>query len=192
MAGNKQSKLIIFSAPSGAGKTSIVQELMKQIPSLEFSVTATTRAKRDYEVEGKDYYFISPAEFKRKIQNGEFVEWEEVYENQFYGTLVSEVERILAAGKNIIFDVDVKGGMNIKKKYGDRALAIFVQPPSIEALKSRLINRHTEDEESLKKRIQKASSELQYAPFFDVVVLNDKLDEAVQKAKKYVEDFLDQ
>ncbi len=190
MGKKKQTKLIIFSAPSGAGKTSIVRALMKQIPSLEFSVTATTRAKREYEVEGKDYYFITSDEFKQKIKNNEFVEWEEVYENQFYGTLVSEVERILAAGKNIIFDVDVKGGMNIKKKYGDRALAIFVQPPSLEALKTRLINRHTEDEESLRKRLRKASSELQYAPFFDVVVLNDELDRAVKEAKKYVVDFL--
>lgn len=180
-------KLIIFSAPSGAGKTSIVRELMKQIPELAFSVTATTREKRYYEEEGKDYYFISAEEFKQKIENDEFVEWEEVYDNQFYGTLKAEVERLLSEGKHVIFDVDVKGGLNIKKQYGDRALSIFVKPPSIKALRIRLINRQTEDEASLKKRIDKAEYELKYATEFDVVILNDKLENAVVEARKYVE-----
>ena len=182
------NKLIIFSAPSGAGKTSIVRELMTQIPDLAFSVTATTREKRYYEEEAKDYYFISTEEFKQKIQNKEFVEWEEVYENQFYGTLKAEIERLLADGKHVIFDVDVKGGMNIKRQYGERALSIFVKPPSIKALRIRLINRQTEDEASLKKRIDKAEAELKYASEFDVVVLNDKLEDAIVNARYYVEE----
>jgi guanylate kinase len=183
----KDKKLIIFSAPSGAGKTSIVRELIKQIPDLAFSVTATTRQKRNYEEEGKDYYFITAEEFREKIKNDEFVEWEEVYDNQFYGTLKTEVERLLNEGKHVIFDVDVKGGMNIKKQYGDRALSIFVKPPSIKTLRTRLINRQTEDEASLAKRLNKAESEMKYARYFDVVVLNDKLEEAIKNARKYIE-----
>lgn len=184
-------KLIIFSAPSGAGKTTLVRHLL-EIPALNlaFSVSATSRAKRVYEEDGKDYFFITPEQFRKKVEYGEFLEWEEVYENQFYGTLKAEVDSLLKKGKNVIFDIDVEGGMNLKRIYGKEALAIFVKPPSIKHLEERLNTRSSEDEESLKTRLEKAVSELEYAPQFDKVLLNDKLDKAKKDAEVFVSDFL--
>lgn len=184
-------KLIIFSAPSGAGKTTLVRHLL-EIPALNlaFSVSATSRAKRGYEEDGKDYFFITPEQFRKKIEYGEFLEWEEVYQNQYYGTLKAEVDKLLKAGKNVIFDIDVEGGMNLKKIYGKEALAIFVKPPSIKHLEERLNSRSSEDEESLKTRLDKAVSELEYAPQFDKVLLNDKLEKAKKDAEVFVSDFL--
>jgi len=191
MTNTKKGKLVIFSAPSGAGKTTIVHWLMKQIPELAFSVSATSRKLRKGEVDGKDYHFLSVDDFKQKIRRNEFVEWEEVYENQFYGTLISEVERLRKEGKHVVFDVDVKGGMNIKRLYGNDALSIFVNPPSIEELEKRLRSRNTDDDESIRKRVKKARYELQYAKHFDVVITNDNLEEAEQKTLEVVKEFLD-
>ncbi len=185
-----KGKLVIFSAPSGAGKTTIVHWLMKQIPELAFSVSATSRKIRPGEVDGKDYHFLSVDDFKRKIRENAFVEWEEVYDNQYYGTLISEVERLRKEGKHVVFDVDVKGGMNIKRLYGNDALSVFVQPPSIEELEKRLRLRNTDDEESIRKRVKKAEYELQYAKHFDVVIVNDNLEEAKQETLKVVSEFL--
>jgi guanylate kinase len=184
-------KLIIFSAPSGAGKTTLVRHLL-EIPALNlaFSVSATSRAKRGYEEDGKDYFFITPEQFRKKIEYGEFLEWEEVYQNQYYGTLKAEVDKLLKAGKNVIFDIDVEGGLNLKNIYGKEALAIFVKPPSIKHLEERLNTRSSEDEESLKTRLEKAVSELEYAPQFDKVLLNDKLEKAKKDAEVFVSDFL--
>jgi guanylate kinase len=186
----KSGKLIIFSAPSGAGKTTIVRALLKDIPNLRFSVSAASRPKRPNEIDGKDYYFIPVDEFRKKIENDEFLEWEEVYENNFYGTLKSEVDRIWESGNHVIFDVDVVGGLNIKKYYGDRALALFVMPPSVEELEKRLRNRSTESESDLKRRIEKARYEMTFAPQFDEVIVNDDLEKAVSEAKFVVENFL--
>ncbi len=186
----QKGKLIIFSAPSGAGKTTIVRWLMSRIPELAFSVSATSRKIRPGEVDGIDYHFLTVDDFKQKIRENAFVEWEEVYENQFYGTLISEVERLRNEGKHVVFDVDVKGGMNIKRLYGNDALAIFVQPPSIEELEKRLRLRNTDNEESIRKRVKKAGYELQYAKNFDVVVVNDNLEEAKQKTLAIVTEFL--
>jgi guanylate kinase len=188
---SNHGKLIIFSAPSGAGKTTLVRHLL-EIPALNlaFSVSATSRPKRSYEVDGEDYFFLSIDEFNKKIQKLEFLEWEEVYKDQYYGTLKSEVDSLLKAGKNVIFDIDVEGGMNLKKIYGKEALAIFVKPPSIKHLEERLNTRSSEDEESLKTRLEKAVSELEYAPQFDKVLLNDKLDKAKKDAEVFVSDFL--
>lgn len=184
-------KLIIFSAPSGAGKTTLVRHLLEiSALNLAFSVSATSRPKRGYEVDGKDYFFITAEEFSKKIKNHEFLEWEEVYNDQYYGTLKSEVDGLLKAGKNVIFDIDVEGGLNLKKIYGKDALAIFVKPPSIKHLEERLNTRSSEDEESLKTRLEKAVSELEYAPQFDKVLLNDKLEKAKQDAEVFVSDFL--
>ena len=191
MKNNKKGKLIIFSAPSGAGKTTLVHWLMNEISGLVFSVSATSRKMRPGEVDGKDYYFLTADEFKEKIKNNEFVEWEEVYENQFYGTLASEVERLRNQGKNVVFDVDVMGGMNIKKMYGDEALSVFIMPPSVEELEKRLRNRNTETEESIKKRVGKAKYEMQFADKFDKIVVNDNLEEAKKEIKNIVEEFLD-
>jgi len=190
MAKVQKGKLVIFSAPSGAGKTTIVHWLMKQIPELAFSVSATSRQKRSGETDGKDYHFLSVDDFKQKIRQNAFVEWEEVYENQFYGTLISEVERLRKEGKQVVFDVDVKGGMNIKRLYGNDALSVFVQPPSIEELEKRLRTRNTDSEESIRKRVKKAGYELQYAKHFDVVIVNDNLEEAEQKTLEVVTEFL--
>lgn len=186
-----QGKLIVFSAPSGAGKTTIVHHLLS-LPELKlaFSVSAASRAKRPNETDGKDYYFLSADEFKRRIAAGDFLEWEEVYENQFYGTLRSEIDRIHAEGKHVIFDVDVVGGLNIKKQFGDRALAIFVQPPSVEELERRLRSRSTESEESLAKRVGKATKELAFAEQFDVILVNDDLEAAKAKAVELVRNFI--
>ena len=183
-------KLFIFSAPSGSGKTTIVQHLLKQDFKLEFSISATSRAKRGNEIDGKDYHFLSAEEFKAKISNNEFLEWEEVYEGCFYGTLKSEVERIRKEGKNVIFDVDVVGGTNIKKFYKKEALAIFIQPPSIKELENRLRNRNTDSEEVIAKRIEKFKFELAYADQFDKVIVNDKLEDAFVEAEATLHDFL--
>lgn len=188
---SNHGKLIIFSAPSGAGKTTLVRHLLEiSALNLAFSVSATSRAKRGYEVDGKDYFFLTAEEFSKKIKNHEFVEWEEVYKDQYYGTLKSEVDSLLKVGKNVIFDIDVEGGMNLKKIYGKEALAIFVKPPSIKHLEERLNTRSSEDDESLKTRLEKAVSELEYAPQFDKVLLNDKLDKAKKDAEVFVSDFL--
>jgi guanylate kinase len=186
-----QGKLIIFSAPSGAGKTTIVQYLLKKIPKLEFSVSACSRPKRKEETHGVDYYFISVDEFKQKINNGEFAEWEEVYKDNFYGTLKAEIERIRKKGHHIIFDMDVVGGLNLKKQFGDQALAVFVMPPSIEHLEKRLKSRETETPESIARRIGKAEVELQTAHQFDSIVLNDTLEHAFQEAEKVVNAFIE-
>jgi guanylate kinase len=186
-----QGKLIIFSAPSGAGKTTIVQYLLKKIPKLEFSVSACSRPKRKEETYGVDYYFISVDEFKQKIKNNEFAEWEEVYKDNFYGTLKAEIERIRKKGHHIIFDMDVVGGLNLKKQFGDQALAVFVMPPSIEHLEKRLKSRETETPESIARRIGKAEVELQTAHQFDSIILNDTLEHAFQEAEKTVTAFIE-
>ncbi len=183
-------KLIIFSAPSGAGKTTIVKQLLERGLNLEFSISATSRTPRPNEVHGRDYYFISENEFKTRVSAGEFLEWEEVYSGICYGTLKSEVDRICSQGKNVIFDVDVVGGLNIKKHFGDRALAIFVQPPSVEELRIRLQNRQTETAEKIAMRVAKAEYEMTFAPQFDVIVVNQNLETAVNEAEKLVRDFI--
>ncbi len=186
-----QGKLIIFSAPSGSGKTTLVHHLLsKPELKLAFSVSATSREKRPNEIHGKDYYFLTPDEFRTRIDKNEFLEWEEVYENQFYGTLRSEIVRIHSEGKTVLFDVDVVGGLNIKKQFGDTALAVFVQPPSIEELERRLRSRSTESEESLAKRVGKAAEELEFSNQFDVVLVNDDLAVAKKEAEKLVAYFI--
>lgn len=186
-----QGKLIIFSAPSGAGKTTIVRHLLKKYPNkLSFSISASTRKPRGEEVDGKDYYFISKEEFLHRTAQQEFVEFEEVYSGTFYGTLNSEIERIWEAGMHVIFDLDVIGGLRLKKKFGDQALAIFVEPPSLDILEKRLRGRGTDSEEKLKERIEKADKELVFAKDFDVILHNDSLEKACQEAEKLVEEFL--
>jgi guanylate kinase len=185
-----KGKLIIFSAPSGAGKTTIVKHLLKKGFNLEFSVSATSRPPRGNEKHGKDYYFLTADDFKKKIANNEFLEWEEVYTDKFYGTLKSEVERIRREGKNVVFDVDVVGGCNIKDYYGDEALSVFIQPPSVETLEKRLKARSTDSEEVIKTRIEKAKYELSFAPRFDKIIVNDKLEEALEEAEKMLNEFL--
>lgn len=185
-----KGKCVIFCAPSGAGKTTIVKHLLNQFSSLQFSISACTRSKRENEVNGKDYYFLSVDEFKKRIENNEFIEWEEVYNGNFYGTLKSEIERIWKLKKVVIFDVDVEGGINLKKYFGENALSVFVQPPSIEVLEKRLRSRNTESEESLQKRVSKATSELSKANRFDVVLLNDNLEKAFKEAEKIVSKFI--
>jgi len=183
-------KLIIFSAPSGAGKTTIVHQLLASRNDLEFSVSACSRAKRENEKDGVDYYFITAEEFRSRIDKDEFLEWQEVYENSYYGTLKSEVERIWAKGKHVIFDVDVVGGLNIKKYGQENALAIFVMPPSIEVLEERLKRRSTETPEALRKRVDKAKYELTFADKFDKIIVNEDLEKAVEEAKSTVQKFL--
>ncbi len=185
-----KGKLVIFSAPSGAGKTTIVKHLLQKDLNLEFSISATSRQPRPNEIHAKDYYFLSNKEFQQKIENNEFLEWEEVYSGTCYGTLKSEVEKIRAAGKNVIFDVDVVGGLNIKKFYGNEALAIFVQPPSVEELRNRLENRSTEDSEKIAMRVAKAKQELGFANQFDVLIVNDDLQRATEQAELTVKEFL--
>ncbi|MCB2407044.1 guanylate kinase [Hymenobacter lucidus] len=186
-----QGKIIAFSAPSGAGKTTIVHRLMDQIPELSFSISACTRDKRGRtEANGKDYYFISVQEFQEKIRHDEFVEWEEVYEGAFYGTLKSEIERIWESGKHAVLDVDVKGGLSIKEFYKDRALAVFVKPPSLEVLEQRLRTRATDSASSISARLYKANFELTFEDRFDVTVINDDLDHATETAAKLVRDFI--
>jgi len=187
----KDGKLIVFSAPSGSGKTTIVRHLLKQEElNLEFSISATSRNKSGEEVNGKDYYFLSAKEFKTKIKNEEFLEWEEVYRDNFYGTLKTEVERIWGLGKHVIFDIDVSGGLRIKRKFPDQTLAVFVKPPSIDELKIRLKKRKTESADKINMRIAKASAELATAPLFDVVIENDNLDKALNEAYNLVSNYL--
>lgn len=191
MSVNFEGKILIFSAPSGAGKTTVVHHLLETFDFLSFSVSATSRDKRGKEIHGEDYYFFSPEEFKSKINNNEFIEWEEVYPNKFYGTLKSEVERIWQQKKHIVFDVDVEGGINLKKQFGEKALSVFIMPPDISHLERRLRARLTESEESLKIRLDKAALELSKAPNFDIVLLNDKLKDTFGKAEKIVVDFIE-
>jgi guanylate kinase len=186
-----KAKAVIFSAPSGAGKTTIVKHLLSRTEfRFEFSISAASRAPRHNEVDGKDYYFLGIDEFKRRVEKDEFLEWEEVYEGNFYGTLKSEVDRIVAKGNHPIFDVDVEGGINIKKYFGPSALGIFVMPPNVEALEKRLRERSTESEESLRKRIEKAEHELSFYKQFDTVILNDTLEHALDQAESLVQEFL--
>lgn len=182
-------KVIIFSAPSGAGKSTIVSHLLKKFPFLEFSVSATSRKPRGEEVNGKDYYFFTPDQFEAKINNGEFVEYEEVYAGSYYGTLRSEVQRIWDKGHIIVFDIDVKGGVNLKKLYSTNALAVFIQPPSIEELKQRLITRGTDTTEAIEKRVAKAEEELTYATKFDKILVNNQLEKALAEAELIVKNF---
>lgn len=186
----KEGKLIIFSAPSGAGKTTIVHHLLSKMDELEFSISATTRPARGDEKDGSDYYFISKEDFLHRIAKKQFVEFEEVYSGTFYGTLRTEIERIWSKGKTVIFDIDVEGGLHLKRKYEDQALAIFVQPPSLEVLIERLTGRGTDSAEKLKERFAKAEKELNYAPKFDVILKNYELDTACKDAEKLVKDFL--
>ena len=185
-------KLLIVSAPSGSGKSTIVHYLMDEHPEfrLAFSVSATSRPPRGREQDGVDYYFLSPKEFRRHIKNGDFLEYEEVYEDRFYGTLKSQVEEKLAVGKNVVFDVDVKGGINIKRYYGDKALSIFIQPPSIETLRERLIGRGTDEMEQIEERLAKAEYEMSFAPQFDHIIINDDLETAKQEAVALLNEFI--
>mgnify|MGYP000971980989 CR=1 FL=1 len=187
---NRKGKVVIFSAPSGAGKTTVVRHLLSQNFKLEFSVSATTRELRGKEKDTVDYYFFSVEEFKERINNNEFIEWEEVYKDRYYGTLKSEVERIWEKGNNVIFDVDVKGGINLKKIFGSDSISVFVMPPSIEELKKRLINRKTDSAEEIEKRISKASYEIGFSSQFDVVLINDDLNKTLKEAERIIGDFL--
>ncbi|MBN2868216.1 MAG: guanylate kinase [Flavobacteriaceae bacterium] len=187
----KQGKLIVFSAPSGSGKTTIVRHLLKDDNlNLAFSISATSREKRGTEKHGKDYYFLSLKDFKQHIKNDDFLEWEEVYRDNFYGTLKSEVERLWALGKNVIFDIDVSGGLRIKRKFPEQTLAVFVKPPSIDELKIRLKKRKTESDDKINMRIAKASAELATAPLFDIIIENDNLDKALAEAENLVGAFV--
>jgi len=186
--------LIIFSAPSGSGKSTIVQWLMQEHPELKlyFSISATSRAPRGTEQNGVEYFFLTPEEFRTKIQNDEFLEYEEVYQDRFYGTLKEQVERQLEAGQNVVFDVDVKGGVNIKKFYGERAMSLFIQPPSVEELRRRLVGRGTDTPEAIENRLAKAEYEMTFAPQFDHIVVNDNLDAAKAETLQLVQQFLNQ
>lgn len=186
-----EGKLIIFSAPSGSGKSTIINHLLKQGLNLHFSISATSRAPRGTEKNGIEYYFLTPDEFRARIAAGDFLEYEEVYSDKYYGTLKSEVERILKEGNNVIFDVDVVGGCNIKKFYGDRALSVFIQPPSIEELRKRLTGRGTDTPDVIESRISKAEYELSFAKKFDVVVINDKLETAQEEVLRVIKHFLE-
>lgn len=185
-----EGKLIIFTAPSGAGKTTIVRHLLDTFPQLAFSVSATSRAPRGNEVDGRDYYFLSPEKFRELIDEKAFLEWEEVYANQFYGTLLSEVERLWGEGKHILFDIDVKGALRLKRKFPERTLSVFVKPPSKETLAERLRGRRTDSPEQIEKRIRKAEEELQFDNQFDVILVNDVLERALQEAVSLVANFL--
>jgi len=183
-------KLVIFSAPSGAGKSTLVNYLLPQFPQLSFSISATSRAPRGQEEHGKDYYFLSSEEFKVRVAQDELLEWEEVYSGTYYGTLRTEVERIWSRGKVVVFDIDVVGALNLKKQFGDRALALFVQAPSVEILEHRLRGRGTDSEEKIQQRVAKATIEMARAPEFDKVVINDNLDTAKAEALAILKDFL--
>ena len=183
-------RLIVFSAPSGAGKTTVIRHLLESDLPLEFSISATSRAMRGGEKDGKDYYFLSLDVFKKKIAENSFLEWEEVYQNKFYGTLLSEIDRIWAKGNHVLFDVDVFGAANIKKKYPQQSLSIFLMPPSLEILKQRLLERGTETEESFNERREKAEYELSFANQFDKIIINNDLEDAQRETYKTVKDFL--
>lgn len=184
------NKVIIFSAPSGSGKTTLVKYCLQQFPQLQFSVSATTRALRGEEIHGKDYFFLSVEAFKKLISKNAFVEYEEVYHDKFYGTLKSEVERIWQSGKTVIFDVDVKGGISLKKYFGDKALSVFIMPPSVEELERRLVSRATDDPETIKTRVAKASEEMTYKDQFDAIIVNNDLDEAKNTTENILKNFL--
>jgi guanylate kinase len=186
----QNQKIIIITAPSGAGKTSITHYLLNTIPQLSFSISATTRKPRDDEKDGRDYHFVSEQEFTRKIQKNEFVEWEMVYEGKYYGTLKSELQRIWKLGKTPLLDIDVKGAIHVQQQYPKSTLSIFVEPPSIEELKNRLLSRGTETEESLQARVNKASYEISFQHSFDKVIVNDQLDRACKQADECVTEFL--
>jgi guanylate kinase len=191
MSDSKQGKLIVFSAPSGSGKTTIVKHLLGQEDlNLEFSISATSRSPRENEVDGKDYYFMDLREFKTHIKNDDFLEWEEVYRDNFYGTLNAEIDRIWAMGKHVVFDIDVVGGLDIKRIYPEQTLAVFVEPPSIEELKIRLKKRKTESEDRIAMRVAKASIEMATAPQFDHIIVNEDLDKALDEAYHLVKDYI--
>ena len=187
-----KGKMLIVSATSGSGKSTIVQWLMQEHPELKlyFSISCTSRAPRGTEQNGVEYFFLTPKEFKAKIQNNEFLEYEEVYENRFYGTLKQQVERQREAGQNVVFDVDVKGGVNIKKYYGNEAVSLFIQPPSVDELRRRLVGRATDTPEAIEQRLAKAEYEMTFAPQFDHVIVNDDLETAKQETLRIVKDFL--
>ncbi len=183
-------RMFVFTAPSGAGKTTIVRHLLSHYDFMDFSVSATTREKRPHEIDGRDYYFITPEEFRKKVQQEEFIEWEEVYDDQFYGTLKSEVDRLWKEEKHIVFDIDVRGATSIKNLYGEKCLATFIKPPSLEILIKRLKDRNTESEESLRKRIARVKREMGYENNFDKILVNDLLQVAKKEAEFLVEEFL--
>ncbi|MFN8320894.1 MAG: guanylate kinase [Saprospiraceae bacterium] len=187
---NPKGKMVVFTAPSGAGKTTLVRHLLDHFGYLDFSVSATTRSRREHEREGVDYFFLSEAEFKQKIEEAAFVEWEEVYNGQFYGTLKTELDRIWDQDKAIVFDIDVNGACRLKEKYGEQCLTIFVKPPSIDTLVERLKNRNTETEASLAKRIEKVKREIGYENRFDAVIVNDLLEVAKKEAEMLVDNFI--
>ena len=184
------NKVIIFSAPSGSGKTTLVKHCLEAFPELEFSVSCTTRSPRGTEQNGIDYHFISPDAFREKIAENAFVEFEEVYQDKYYGTLKSEVERIWQSGKTVIFDVDVKGGISLKKYFGEKALSVFIMPPSVEELERRLVSRATDDPETIKTRVAKASDEMTFKDQFDVIIVNNDLDEAKNTTENILKNFL--
>ena len=183
-------KLIVISAPSGAGKTSIVHHLLKDIPEISFSVSASSRKRRKNEVHAKDYYFLGIEGFHQKIKEDAFLEWEQVYENQYYGTLKSEIERIWSYGKTVIFDIDVVGGLNIKKKFPETSISIFIKPPNLSELKNRLINRKPDSALSIESRLSKSESELAFSDKYDFVVINDDLQDAIEETKKIIHQFI--
>ena len=185
-------KLIVISAPSGAGKTSIVHQLLKDISVLSFSISASSREKRENEVHGKDYYFLGAEGFHKKIEEDAFLEWEQVYENQYYGTLRSEIERIWSEGKTVIFDVDVVGGLNIKKQYPKECLSIFIMPPSLEVLAERLIDRGSDSDESIKQRLDKAEQEISKNKLFDNIILNNNFKIACEQTNQVITNFINQ
>lgn len=183
--------MVAFTAPSGAGKTTIVRHLLEKFPEVfSFSISATTRQQRETEKDGEDYFFMTNSEFKDRVENGDFVEWEEVYENRYYGTLKSEVERIVASGKKVIFDIEIQGAQNLKQTYDERCLVIYVKPPSFRALVQRLINRKSESPQTLEDRIKRIKTELLFEESFDMVLLNDKLDVTLQEAEKIIESMV--
>ena len=190
MTMERKQRMFAFTAPSGAGKTTVVRHLLSNYDFLDFSISATTRSKRDHEVHGKDYYFLSPEEFRTKVDDGAFIEWEEVYTDQMYGTLHSEVERVWKEGKYIIFDIDVRGATNLKKAYGEDCFVTFISPPSLEVLVDRLKGRNTESAASLKKRIERVTREMTYQNNFDTVLFNDVLEVTFHDARAIVENFI--
>lgn len=185
-----KGKILIFSAPSGSGKTTLVKFIMQHLNNLSFSISATSREKRIGEIDGRDYYFLTADEFRRKIRNDEFIEWEEVYKDSYYGTLKSEIDRIQKSGKIVVFDVDVVGGVNLKALFGSEALGMFVMPPSLAILKERLGARSTDSESDIKKRLDKAELELEYSDKFDVIIVNDNLESAKKETIEVVEEFI--